>query len=58
MDFQVNDETYFLNLGEDGSGWEVIVSTPNGPRQVPVYRDTRDVRPVIVLEEESSRLPN
>lgn len=58
MDFQVNDQTYFLSIGDDGSGWEVMVSTPNGPRPIPVYRDTRDARPVIMLEEEGGRLPN
>ena len=57
MDFQVNDQTYFLNVGD--GGWEVMVSTPNGPMPIPVHRDTRDERPVIVLEEEGSgRLPN
>jgi hypothetical protein len=58
MDFQVNDQTYFLNVGEDGSGWEVMVSTPNGPMSIPVYRDTRDTQPVLMLQEEDSRLPN
>ena len=56
MDFQVNDETYFLNVGEDG--WEVMVSTPKGPMLIPVYRDTRDGRPLLVLQEEDGRLPN
>ena len=58
MDFQVNDQTYFLNVGDDASGWKVMVSTPKGPRQIPVYQDTRDARPVIVLEEEDDGLPN
>lgn len=55
MDFQVNDETYFLNVGDDDGGWEVMVSTPNGPRQIPVHGDTRHV---IVVDEEGGRLPN
>jgi hypothetical protein len=58
MDFRVNDQTYFLSVGEDSSGWEVIVSTPNGPRPIPVYRDAQVARPVLVLQEEGSMLPN
>jgi hypothetical protein len=58
VDFQVNNETYFLNIGDNDGGWEVMVSTPSGPRQVPVYRDTRHARPLIVLEQEGDRLPN
>jgi hypothetical protein len=58
MDFQVNDQTYFLNIGDnDDSGWEVMVSTPNGPRQIHVYRDTRNARHLVMLEEDG-RLPN
>lgn len=58
MDFQVNDETYFLNIGDTDGGWEVMVATPNGARQIPVYQDTRDSRKVVVPEEEDDRLPN
>jgi hypothetical protein len=58
MDFQVNEETYFLNLAEDENRWEFFVSTPSGPRQLPVYRDTPDGRTVLVLQEEGGRLPN
>jgi hypothetical protein len=58
MDFQVNDRTYFLNIGDDDSGWEVMVATPNGPCQIRVHRDTRDSRRVIMLGDERGRLPN
>ncbi len=56
MDLQVNNETYFLNVDEDG--WEVMLSTPNGPMPIPVYRDTRDAQTVLMLQEEGGRLPN
>jgi len=56
MDFRVNDQTYFLSVGDDG--WEVMVSTPDGPRSIPVYRDVRDPQSVLVLQEEGDRLPN
>ena len=39
MDFQINEETYFLSLAENERRWEVFVSTPTGARSVPVYED-------------------
>jgi hypothetical protein len=42
MDFQVNDQTYFVSLGENPGDWEVFVSTPNGARAIPVYNDAAD----------------
>jgi hypothetical protein len=58
MDFQVNEQTYFLNLAEDDRGWEFFVSTPTGAREIPVYVDGADLRPLVVLQEEKHRLPN
>jgi hypothetical protein len=40
LDFQVNDQTYFLGLGDEEGEWEVFVASPNGPRRIPVYVDT------------------
>ncbi len=37
MDFQVNDETYFLSLAENERQWRVFVSTPTGARRIPIY---------------------
>ena len=42
MDFQVNDQTYFVSLGENPGEWHVFVSTPNGARSIPVYNDVAD----------------
>jgi len=36
MDFQVNEQTYFLSLAEDEKKWKVFVSTPEGARPIPV----------------------
>jgi hypothetical protein len=58
MDFQVNEETYFLNLAEDERRWEFFVSTATGSRQIPVYVDAGEPEPLIVLQEERHRLPN
>jgi hypothetical protein len=58
MDFQVNEQTYFLSLVEDEKLWEVFVSTPRGARSIPVYVDAPKTGPVVVLQEEKHRVPN
>ena len=59
MDFEVNGETYFVNLGEN-RGWEVCVSTPTGARTIPVYEDAPDDEDVtfVVEDERKRRIPN
>jgi hypothetical protein len=42
MDFLVNEQTYFVSLGENPDEWHVFVSTPNGARSIPVYVDHAD----------------
>ncbi|MGB8989668.1 MAG: hypothetical protein WCC37_23930 [Candidatus Sulfotelmatobacter sp.] len=56
MDFQVNDQTYFLSLAEDERKWRVFVSTPAGAWRIPVYDDGGETEALLVLEE--GRLPN
>lgn len=58
MDFQVNDQTYFLNIGDNDGGWEVMVATPNGAREIPVYVDSAQGERTIVLQADEHRLPN
>jgi hypothetical protein len=59
MDFQVNDQTYFLSLAEDERQWRVMVSTPTGAWRIPVYEDAGEAEPLIVLQEErKQRIPN
>jgi hypothetical protein len=58
MDFQIHEQTYFLSLAEDEKQWEVFVSTPDGPRAVPVYVDAPKLGPLVVLQEEKQRMPN
>jgi len=58
MDFQVQEQTYFLSLAEDERRWEVFVATPTGPRAVPVYVDAPESGPLVVLQEEKHRMPN
>jgi hypothetical protein len=58
MDFQINDETYFLSLAADERRWEFFVSTPTGARQIPVYIDVPELQPLVVSQDEKHRLPN
>jgi len=58
MDFQVNEQTYFVNLAEDSRQWEVFVSTPTGALSIPVYVDVPESGPLVVLQEQKHRLPN
>jgi hypothetical protein len=55
MDFQVNGETYFLSLAEDERQWLVLVSTPMGPRPVPVYEDGAEAEDLTVVVEDKDR---
>ena len=58
MDFQVNEQTYFLSLAEDERRWKVFVSTPTGAWRIPVYEDAADSDTLVVLQDEKHRLPN
>jgi hypothetical protein len=58
MDFQVHDDTYFLNVAEDERRWEFFVSTPTGAREIPVYVDSAEGERVIVFQADEHRLPN
>jgi len=50
LNFEVNEQTYFLDLSEDARQWLVFVETPTGTRQIPVYVDlnTAENLPVLV----------
>jgi hypothetical protein len=60
MDFQVNEQTYFVNLAEDEKQWEVFVATPAGAMSIPIYVDAAESEPLVVIQEEKRkrRLPN
>jgi hypothetical protein len=51
MDFQVNEQTYFLSLAEDAKQWEVFVSTPAGAMSIPVYVDAAESESLVVIQE-------
>jgi hypothetical protein len=58
MDFQVQEQTYFLTLADDDKQWEVFVATPTGARAVPVYVDAEKFGPLVILQDEKQRMPN
>lgn len=52
LNFQVNNETYFLSLAENDRRWLLFVSTPEGVKPVPIYEDSPPFDDVkIVLED-------
>ncbi|HEV2468961.1 MAG TPA: hypothetical protein VGS78_07190 [Candidatus Sulfotelmatobacter sp.] len=59
MDFQVNNETYFLGLSDDERQWLLYVETPNGTRRIPVYEDAPavddDDEVKVVIEDKRRR---
>jgi hypothetical protein len=58
LDFQINNETYFLNLDEQG--WQVLVSTAAGAREIPVYEDAPEFEELtlVVEDKERRKIPN
>ena len=55
LDFQINDETYFLTLAENERRWQVSVSTPTGARAVPVYEDAPEFLDLTVVVEDKEK---
>jgi hypothetical protein len=62
MDFQVNDQTYFVSVGDEQDEWHVFVSTPTGARPIPVYNDAADAEteetPVLVEDKRRRKIVN
>ena len=60
LNFEVNEQTYFLDLAEDSRQWFVFVETPTGTRQIPVYvdADTAEDAPVLVEDRYKRKIVN
>jgi len=60
VQFQVNDQTYFLSLAENERRWLVFTSTPTGAMSIPVYVDGAESEGIILVQEEEdkNRVPN
>jgi hypothetical protein len=55
VNFQVNDQTYFLDVSEDADQWLVFVETPTGTRRIPVYVDASPFEDFPLLVEDKKR---
>ena len=55
LDFQVNDQTYFLSLAENDRQWRLFVATENGAMPVPVYVDLPDFEDMKILIDDEDK---
>ena len=60
MDFQVKNETYYIDLADEEGKWLVFAQTPTGVRRIPVYIDAPDGDdlPVLVEDKRSRKVVN
>ena len=61
MDFQVNEETYYIDLADEEGKWLVFAQTPTGVRRIPVYVDAPmadDDLPVLVEDNKRRKIVN
>ena len=61
MDFQVNNETYFIDLADEEGRWLVFAQTPTGVRRIRVYVDAPiadDELPVLVEDNKGRKIVN
>jgi hypothetical protein len=55
MDFQVNEQTYFLSLADDEKQWEFFVATPAGAMSIPAYVDAAESESLVVIQDEKGK---
>jgi hypothetical protein len=55
LDFQVNNETYFIDLADEEGKWLVFAETPTGVRRIPVYVDAPDFEDLTVVIDDKER---
>lgn len=57
MDFQVNNETYYIDLADEEGKWLVFAQTPTGVRRIPVYVDApvADEEVPVLVEDNNQR---
>lgn len=52
VDFQLNNETYYIDLADEEGKWLVFAQTPTGVRRIPVYIDAPETEDLRVLVED------
>ena len=55
LDFQLNNEPYYIDLADEEGKWLVFAQTPTGVRRIPVYIDAPDSDELPVLVEDGNR---
>jgi len=60
VDFQVNNETYYIDLADEEGKWLVFAQTPTGVRRIPVYEDMpfSDDMSLLVEDKDSRKIVN
>jgi len=61
VDFQVNNETYYIDLADEEGKWLVFAETPTGVRRIPVYVDapiSEEELPVLVEDSKGRKIVN
>ena len=60
LDFEVNNETYFIDLAPEEGQWLVFAQTPTGVRRIPVYVDApaTDDLPLLVEDKKRRKVVN
>lgn len=60
LDFQVNNETYYIDLADEEGKWLVFAQTPTGVRSIPVYVDAPESEdlPLLVEDKRSRKVVN
>jgi hypothetical protein len=52
VDFELNNETYYIDLADEEGKWLVFAETPTGVRRIPVYVDAPGSEDSSVLVED------
>lgn len=57
LDFQVKNETYYIDLADEEGKWLVFAQTPTGVRSIPVYVDApvADEEMTVLVEDNKRR---
>lgn len=58
MQFQVNNQDYFLQFVEDERQWYVFVPTLDGVERIPVYHDGPKYDRIGILEKDRHNILN
>ena len=58
MQFQVNEQDYFLNYVEEDGRWYVFAPTLTGVQRIPIYADVPKYERFGILEKNRHKIQN